>query len=144
MIFTILVSFSRDNALFASKAKFNIFWNFFEWSGLEGASGVKKNFQKLLILVFEVIVQPSKTHLLTFSKVQKNIMGKKSETKIMKITDSVQVPKRFAWYQGPKLDKLTSRMVLSVWRQTNFQLTYLGFTSSKTRWIVPPLCIHKY
>ena len=29
VIFTILVSFSRDNALFASKAKINVVWNFF-------------------------------------------------------------------------------------------------------------------
>ena len=46
--------------------------------GPEGASGVKKKIQKTLILVFEVIVQPPKTHFLTFS----------SETKIMKITHS--------------------------------------------------------
>ena len=46
VIFTILISFSRDNALFASKAKINVFWNFFEWSGPEGTSGVRKNFQK--------------------------------------------------------------------------------------------------
>ena len=32
MIFTILVSFLWDNALFASKAKINVFRNFFEWS----------------------------------------------------------------------------------------------------------------
>ena len=89
VIFTILVSFSRDNALFASKAKINVFWNFFEQSGPEGASGVKKKFQKTFILVFEVIVQPPKTHFLTFSKVQKHIMENKSETKIMKITHSV-------------------------------------------------------
>ena len=35
MIFTILISFSRDNAMFASKAKINVFWNFFELSGSE-------------------------------------------------------------------------------------------------------------
>ena len=65
VIFTILVSFSRDNALFASKAKINVFWkakinvfwNFFKQSGPEGASGVKKKFPKTLILAFEVIVQ---------------------------------------------------------------------------------------
>ena len=68
VIFTILVSFSRDNALFASKAKINVFWNFFKQSGPEG---VKKKFQKTLILAFEVIVQPPKTHFSTFSKVQK-------------------------------------------------------------------------
>ena len=31
------------------KAKINFFWNFFEWSSPEGASGVKKKFQKTLI-----------------------------------------------------------------------------------------------
>ena len=51
---------------------------------------MKKKFQKMLILAFEVIVQPPKTHFLTFSKVQKHIMEKKSETKIMKITHSVE------------------------------------------------------
>ena len=39
----------------------------------------EKSFQKTLILVFEVIMQPPKRHFLTFS----------SETKIMKITHSV-------------------------------------------------------
>ena len=47
-----------------------------------------EKFQKTLILVFDVIVQPHKTHFLTFSKVQKHDMEKKSETKIMKITHS--------------------------------------------------------
>ena len=51
----------------------------------EGACGVKKKIQKTLILVFEVIVEPPKTHFSTFSKVQKQ---KNSETKIMKITHS--------------------------------------------------------
>ena len=58
VIFTILVSLSRDNALFALKAKINVVWNFFERSGPKGASGVRKFFQTTLILVFEVIVQP--------------------------------------------------------------------------------------
>ena len=49
---------------------------------------MKKKFQKMLILVFEVIVQPPKTHFLTFSKMQKTHYGEKSETKIMKITQS--------------------------------------------------------
>ena len=53
MIFTILVSFSRDNAPFASKAKINVFGNIFEWSGPEEASRVKKIFQKMLILAFQ-------------------------------------------------------------------------------------------
>ena len=42
-IFTILVSFLRDNALFASKAKINVFWHFLEQRGPEEASGVKAN-----------------------------------------------------------------------------------------------------
>ena len=44
VIFTILVSFSRDNALlFASKAKINVFLNFiFKWSGpMKGTVGQK-------------------------------------------------------------------------------------------------------
>ena len=41
----------------------------------------EKKFHTTLILVFEVIVQPPKTHVLTFS----------SETKIMKITHSAEV-----------------------------------------------------
>ena len=64
---------------------------------VEGASGAKKKFQKTLILVFEVIVQPPKTHFLTFSKVQKHIMEKKSETKIMKITHSEMVGDSFLY-----------------------------------------------
>ena len=32
VIFTILVSCSRDNALFSTKAKINVFWNFFSFS----------------------------------------------------------------------------------------------------------------
>ena len=49
--------FCWTNALFAPKAKINVFLKFFERSCPEGASGVKKNFQKTLILAFEVIVQ---------------------------------------------------------------------------------------
>ena len=48
----------------------------------------EEKIQKTLILVFEVIVQPLKTHFSAFSKVQKQ---KKSETKIMKITNSYLV-----------------------------------------------------
>ena len=99
VIFTILVSFSHDNALFASKAKINVFRNFFEWSGPEGASRVKKKFPKTLILAFEVIVQPPKTHFSTFSKVQKQ---KKSETKIMKITHSVELGDRQTYRKPEK------------------------------------------
>ena len=60
VIFTILVPFLWDNALFASKAKINVFWNFFKQSGLKGASEVTKKFQKTLILAFQVIMQPPK------------------------------------------------------------------------------------
>ena len=38
---------------------------------------MRKKFQKTLILAFEVIVQPPKTHVLTFSKVQKTHYGEK-------------------------------------------------------------------
>ena len=50
------------------------FWT--EWPQRDQRS--EKKFQTTLILVFKVIVQPSKKHFLTFS----------SETKIMKITHS--------------------------------------------------------
>ena len=53
--------------------------------------GVRIFFQKMLILVFEVIVQPPKTHFWTFS----------SETKIMKITHSAfahEEPSRFGFW----------------------------------------------
>ena len=50
----------------------------FRVEGARRVPRVKKIFQKTLILLFEVIVQPSKTHFLTFS----------SETQIMKITHS--------------------------------------------------------
>ena len=43
------------SCMITSKPKINVFWNFFEWIGPEGASGVKKKFQNTLILVFEVI-----------------------------------------------------------------------------------------
>ena len=54
LIFTILVSFSQDNALFASrakinvfwKAKINVFWNFFEWSGPKRPAEWRKIFKK--------------------------------------------------------------------------------------------------
>ena len=48
------------------------------WSHFRGTMHCLPQFQKTLILVFEVIVQTPKTHFLTFS----------SETKIMKITHS--------------------------------------------------------
>ena len=46
VIFTILVSFSWDNALFASKAKINVVWNFFEWRVPEGYPECRKNFKQ--------------------------------------------------------------------------------------------------
>jgi len=54
----------------------------FQNFGLIGAA----SFEKISKNVFEVILQPPKTHFLTFSKVPKHILEKKSETKIMKIT----------------------------------------------------------
>ena len=66
------------------RLKSTLFEKFFKRSGPEGASGVKKKFQKMLILAFEVIMQPPKRHFLTFSKVKKAHNGEKSETKIMK------------------------------------------------------------
>ena len=43
----------------------NVFWNFFERSGPEGTRGVKKKFQKTLILAFEAIVQlPEYTYVM--------------------------------------------------------------------------------
>ena len=46
VIFTILVSFLRDNALFASKAKINVFWNFANGAVLKGPAKWRKNFKK--------------------------------------------------------------------------------------------------
>ena len=40
----------REAALFTSKAKVNIFWNFFNWSSPEGSCGVKKKIQKTWFL----------------------------------------------------------------------------------------------
>ena len=67
-----------------------MFFGNFIVEGSRRETEVKKKFQKTLILVFEVIVQPPKPHFLTFSKVQKRNMEKKSETKIMKITHSAE------------------------------------------------------
>ena len=72
MIFKIWDSFSRDNALFAAKAIINVFWNFFEQSGPEGARGVKKKFQKTLILAIEA----------------NSALSHENKTKIGKITHS--------------------------------------------------------
>ena len=46
------VPFSEDVLLFASKAKINVFWKKKILEGLQREPGVKKEFQKLLILVF--------------------------------------------------------------------------------------------
>ena len=47
--------------LFASKAKINVFLKIFRMDqGLQRGPGVKKKFQKMLIFVFEVIVQQPK------------------------------------------------------------------------------------
>ena len=51
--------------------------NFFEWSGPEGASEVKKFFRKTLILAFEVIVQPPETHFFDIFKSTKTHYGGK-------------------------------------------------------------------
>ena len=89
---------SQDNALFASKDKINVVWNFFERSGPSGPSLHSKKFQTTLILVFEVIVQPPKTHFLTFS----------SETKIMKITHSAgrRNPHIYEFWLFPKASQI--------------------------------------
>ena len=56
--------FWQDNALFASKTKINIFWKIFEWRVPEGDQEWRIFLQKMLISVFEVIVQPHpNTHL---------------------------------------------------------------------------------
>ena len=86
MIFTILVSFSRDNTLFASKAKINFFLKF-QTEQLWRGQWSEKMFQKTLLLAFEVIVQPPIAHFLTFS----------SETKIMKITHRQPGRHAFLW-----------------------------------------------
>ena len=66
----------QHNTLFASKAKINVFWHFFEWIiGLKWAlhcSGVLKKFQNTLVLASEVIVQPRSLNLLN-SLVQPNL-----------------------------------------------------------------------
>ena len=62
--------------MFAAKAMF--FKKKIQGKGFRRGSGVKKKFQKTLILIFEVIIQPPKTHFLALS----------SETKILKITHS--------------------------------------------------------
>ena len=61
---------------------------FFRIERAGGQPRSEKKLKTMLILVFEIIVQPPKTHFSTFSKVQKQ---KKSETKIMKISHSAQL-----------------------------------------------------
>ena len=63
--------FWQDNALFASKAKLNVFWNFLGGESQEGTWSE----EKALILVFKVIVQHLKleffrvlTHCATVNK----------------------------------------------------------------------------
>ena len=43
LIFTILVLFSHDDALFVSKAKINVFEKKFEWSGQRSEEKISKN-----------------------------------------------------------------------------------------------------
>ena len=68
------------------KAKINAFFEIFssEGSPKPKETWSEEKLQKALILVFEVIVQPPKTHFLAFS----------SETKIMKITHSAVLSKQ--------------------------------------------------
>ena len=54
--------FWQDNALFASKAKINVLLKLFRVKGSLRGPGVKKEFHKMLILVFEVIVQSAPKH----------------------------------------------------------------------------------
>ena len=85
------------------------FLKFFWMSGSKGASGVKKKFQKTLILVFEVFLQPPKTHFLTFP----------CETKIMKITYSERAshPKNSSYDIGKD------------WHETSENISYSEFLS---------------
>ena len=55
-------SFWQDNALFASKAKINVLLKLFRVESSLRGPGVKKEFHKMLILVFEVIVQSAPKH----------------------------------------------------------------------------------
>ena len=84
------------------KIKINVVWSFFEQSG-----GVRKKFQTTLILVFEVIVQPPKTHFLTFS----------SETKIMKITHSDILTWYLVHYYAVQHSEfIFSRQIFEIWK----------------------------
>ena len=107
VIFTILVSFS-----WASKTKINVVWIFFEWSG--------SKFRTMLILVFEVIVQPPKAHFLIFS----------SETKIMKITHSVE----------SKIGKIKHCVDVGMLRDRVLSISHGGLSKS----VLCPACWWKY
>ena len=51
----------RKKAMFPSKTKIDgVFFLIFQVEGLQRGPGIKEKFQKMLLLVFEVIVQPSK------------------------------------------------------------------------------------
>ena len=77
VIFTILVSFCGTNALFASKARINVVWNFFEWRVPKGTWSIEKISNNV---DFSLWGNRATTweYFLTFS----------SETKIMKIIHS--------------------------------------------------------
>ena len=80
-------------------------WNFFERSGPKGASGVKKIFQKKLILASEVVVQLP----------QYTLMEKKSETKIKKITHSETgiLSTDYSWESSKNKEKEFSSQIFS-------------------------------
>ena len=73
---TLILAFKANSVLSRQMTLFCRF--FFVTEQFRRGQQREKKFQTTLILVFEVIVQPPKTHFLTFS----------SETKIMKITHS--------------------------------------------------------
>ena len=79
MIFTILCLCSKDNALSASKTLIYFFSS--KGVALRCHQSIVCFFQNMNILVFEVIMQPSQTHFLTFL----------CEIKIMKITHQIIV-----------------------------------------------------
>ena len=79
----------------------------------KGRTKWRKILQKTLILAFEVIMQPRKIHLLTFSKVQKPIMEKKSETKIMKITHSASSTSLISQRRNQLISSLTTQKLVN-------------------------------
>ena len=67
----------------------------------------EKKFQTMLILVFDVILQPPKTHFLTFS----------SETKIMKITHSDILTWYLVHYYAVQHSEfIFSRQIFEIWK----------------------------